>query len=263
MQIWRFINSGPADAFTNMATDEAIMIAYQRGLVPPTLRIYQWNPPAVSVGYFQKTGETVDVKMCKTLGIDVVKRLTGGRAVLHEHEITYSVIIGENYPGMPGSIVESYKFICKGVIEGFRLLGIEVSMETRKNKSSIINSSACFDSPSMYEILYEGKKLVGSAQVRKNGVILQHGSILMDFDIEKMINVLIFKFENLKEKVKNALINNTTTVRKILGAEICQDEMITSIKKGFESAFGVKMIEKELIVEEKELIKELFLKYCG
>jgi lipoate-protein ligase A len=260
--VWRFINSGDLDAYTNMAVDEAIMTAFQNGLVPPTLRLYGWNPPAVSIGHFQKIDEAVNLEECRARGIDVVRRLTGGRAVLHEHEITYSVIIGEDYTDMPQSVVESYKFISRGIVEGLKLLGADVSMESGKKKD-ILNSAACFDAASMYEILYEGKKLVGSAQVRKNGVVLQHGSILLEFDEEKLASILRFKSEQIKEKTEAALKNNVVTLSKIMGCEEKPEKICESVKLGFEKVFKSKFIKEKLSLEEDMMIEELAAKYRG
>ena len=257
---WRFINSGYSDAYTNMVIDEAIMTVFQSGAVPPTLRLYGWNPAAVSIGHFQKIDEAVNLKECKARGIDVVRRLTGGRAVLHEHEVTYSVIIGEDYPSMPKSVVESYKFISRGIIEGLKLLGADVAMESGKKKD-IVNSAACFDSASMYEILYDGKKLVGSAQVRKNGVILQHGSILLNFDGEKLASILRFKSENARCKAEAVLKTNVVTLKEILGVPIEMKKIKEPLMLGFQKMFWINLVEQGLIQEESVLVAELIAKY--
>lgn len=243
---WRFIDSGYADAYTNMAIDEAIMKRCQEGNENPVLRLYGWNPPAVSMGYFQKYEEAVNASACKSLGIDVVRRLTGGRAVLHEHEVTYSVIVREDYPGMPQSVVESYRFICRGIVEGLKLLGIEAAMETGRRKEIQPGSAACFDSASMYEITYRGKKLVGSAQVRKNGVILQHGSILIDFDAGRNADVMIEDAE-AKAKLERVLANKVTSIKQILGYVPERVSILKAIYEGFEKGLSVNGINEDIM----------------
>ncbi len=255
---WRFISSGYADAYTNMAIDEAIMTAYQNGLVPPTLRLYQWNPPGVSIGYFQKIEDAVNIEACKSLRVDAVRRLTGGRAVLHEHELTYSVVIGEDYPGMPQSVVESYKFICMGIMEGLKVLGVDIALKSGKSKAPLLNSAACFDSASMYEVLWQGKKLVGSAQIRKNGVILQHGSVLMDIDIEKQVKVLNSK-NKFELNLKHVFENRVTTLKKGTGRQLKVTEIEQAIFNGFEQAFGIAGKPDELINRELDRVNSNLL----
>lgn len=259
---WRFIRTGYADAYTNMALDEAIMTACLQKLVPPTLRLYGWKPAAVSIGYFQKLHNAVNIQTCSRLGINVVRRLTGGRAVLHQHEVTYSVIIREDYPQMPRTVVDSYRFISKGIIEGLRFLGAEVTMESGRDKARGLDSSACFDSASMYEVLFEGRKVVGSAQVRKDGVILQHGSILIEVDINKQAAVMS-KSPVMEEKLEGIFRNKVTTLKKILGRQLEFAEIEEAIFKGFEKAFDMRGILGELTDMEKALKSELIPTYSS
>lgn len=256
---WRFINSGTADGCTNMAVDEAIMNCYSKEESKPTLRIYGWNPPAVSLGYFQKIDKAVNIDACKELGIDVVRRLTGGRAVLHEHEITYLIVIGEDYPGMPESVVQSYRFLCRGLIEGLRLAGADVSMESGKKNLRETATQACFDSPSTYEIVCNGKKLVGSAQARKNGVILQHGSILLKLDLEKQIKVLDSKLKS--DRLKEIFKSKVITISDIIKEDINHDKLINNIQTGFEKTFNIEFINEGLTRDENIMLQELKYKY--
>jgi len=259
---WRFINSGIADGYTNMAIDEAIMSCYSEVKRIPTLRIYGWNPPTVSLGYFQNIKKALNLEDCKKLGIDVVRRLTGGRAVLHQHEITYSIIIGEDYPDIPQSVVESYKFLCRGLIEGLKLAGANVSMECGKKNLRGESTQACFDSPSTYEIVYEGKKLVGSAQVRKNGVILQHGSILVDIDINKNIAIL-GRNEKEKQLLEQILGNRTATLKQILGEDGNFKNIPDLIFRGYSEALGINGQLDNLFTEEESMCSELIKKFSS
>ncbi|MEW5933385.1 MAG: biotin/lipoate A/B protein ligase family protein, partial [Bacillota bacterium] len=124
---WRLIRDGYHDGATNMAVDEAIMLAHARGEVPPTLRFYGWRPPALSLGYAQKAEREVDLEACRRAGVDVVRRPTGGRAVLHDREVTYSVVISTAL--FPGSVVETYRRLSAGLVEGLRLLGLQAEVQ--------------------------------------------------------------------------------------------------------------------------------------
>ncbi len=126
------------------------------------------------------------------MDLDFVRRPTGGRGVLHEHELTYSVIVSESYPNMPETVTEAYRVISGGLLEGFRNLGLDATFsvpESRRNKAMDLKkpkSAVCFDAPSWYELVVEGKKVAGSAQTRQKGVILQHGAILLSLDEDKL-----------------------------------------------------------------------------
>ena len=170
---WRLIKDSYHTGFMNMAIDEAIMIAHREGLVPPTIRFYQWSPPAVSLGYFQDPKKEIDVDSCKNLGIDIVRRPTGGKAVLHDKELTYSFIIRENHPLVNNCILETYKKISGGIIKGLSHLGVTAELvplrkklksdsSPKREKSEFHHSdfkSICFSVPSQYEVQVEGKKL--------------------------------------------------------------------------------------------------------
>jgi len=196
---WRLIKDGYYTGYMNMAIDEAIMIAHREGLVPPTIRFYQWSPAAVSLGYFQDLQKEIDVDTCKNLGIDIVRRPTGGKAVLHDKELTYSFVIRESHPLVNDSILETYKKISGGMIRGLSYIGVTAELVPLREKlksdslpkwekSEIHHSdfkSICFSIPSQYEVQVEGKKIVGSAQVRKREIVLQHGSLLIELEKDK------------------------------------------------------------------------------
>ncbi len=215
--VWRLITEeSPRAGAENMAVDEAILLAHAAGRVPPTLRFYRWTPPAVSLGYFQDYATDVDPEACRRAGIDIVRRTTGGRAVLHHREVTYSIVV--DMATLPGSVVETYRRIAGGLVSGLRALGLgavlapektagedpgeEAGGRTASGAGAATGASAvaavgagagaCFEVPSSYEILVGGKKIVGSAQVRRGGVILQHGSILLKLDPPLLARVLGF-----------------------------------------------------------------------
>jgi len=258
---WRIINSGLADASTNMAVDEAILLAHSTGKVPPTLRFYGWQPAAVSLGYFQRVMSEIDVDQCKQRGIDVVRRLTGGRAVLHDAELTYSIVVQENDPLIPKTITASYRYFSNGLLVGLEALGIQAHMTVpvaaygQKNKQ--IRSAACFDSPAHFEVTVEGRKLVGSAQVRKQGVILQHGSILLRFSAEEFVELLRLPSSEKREQTAQMLKNRATSIEKVLGRSVTWQEVYHVMPDAFESALGIQLVSAELTEEEQMVSQEL------
>ncbi|MEG6586133.1 lipoate--protein ligase family protein [Dendrosporobacter sp. 1207_IL3150] len=257
---WRFIDSGFANAAVNMAVDEAILTACSDKLVPSTFRLYGWKPAAVSLGYFQKATEEIDIVECQRLGIDIVRRLTGGRAVLHETELTYSIIVNEDEPEVPSSILASYRYFCNGLLCGLQRLGIKAQMNMPKgaygnrHKSA---SAACFDSPSQYEVTYENRKLVGSAQVRKNGVILQHGSILLKFSPELVGSVFLYSSPEMRVRTIKLLEQRAVSIEQILGRNIPWEELCAEIRDGFSQAMGIGLFEDDLTKNELQISTEL------
>lgn len=241
MQPWRLIKSPPSDAFTNMAVDEAIFEAVSAGSSPPTVRFYTWSPPAVSVGYFQDSLREVDVSACREMGIDIVRRLTGGRAVLHDKELTYSVICPDDDPQFPDNILGTYKIISSSLVKGLNSLGLDASLTPLVKKRGGIGPSACFTSPSHYEITISGNKLVGSAQRRGDGVFLQHGSILMEFDRERLKAVLPGSGE----------LTGITSVREHLAIDSAG--VLLSLVAGLENGLGINFSEGKLTEEEMAL----------
>jgi len=267
---WRLIKDSYHTGFVNMAIDEAIMIAHREGLVPPTIRFYQWSPPAVSLGYFQNLEKEIDVDVCKNMGIDIVRRPTGGKAVLHDKELTYSFVIRESHPLVNDSILETYKKFSGGMIRGLSYLGIEAELvplrEKLKNetllnkeeKSEIRYSdikSICFSVPSQYEVQVGGKKIVGSAQVRKREIVLQHGSLLIELEKDKLFSVFNFPSAQIRERLKTRF--NATSLEDILKRKINFSELSEILPRGFEEEFGVRLVEGKLTEQEEKISKEL------
>ena len=160
----------------NMAIDQAILGLHANGKSPPTVRFYQWRPPAVSLGYFQRR-HNLDLDACRSLGIEVVRRPTGGKAVLHLGDLTYAVVAG-TADGIPSAVTAAYRLICEALLAGFHSLGIEARMgrETRKS----LQTDICFLRCAIGAIVHQGKKLVGSAQTWHASSMLQHGSIILE-----------------------------------------------------------------------------------
>src|SRR5438128_2790164 len=187
---WRLLLDPPATGAWNMAVDEVLLDGVAAGDTPPTLRFYEWAPPCLSLGYFQAF-EVVDVAGCRSLGVDVVRRPTGGRAILHDRELTYSVALPASVLGRDAGILPSDRRLTLALQTGLRRLGIDVSLAPESEAPNrALHGPACFDRPSAHEILLHGRKLVGSAQVRRAGALLQHGSIVIEARMATLIACL-------------------------------------------------------------------------
>jgi len=266
---WRLIKDSYHSGFMNMAIDEALMIAHREGLVPPTIRFYQWSPPAVSLGYFQDLEKEINIDTCQGMGIDIIRRPTGGKAVLHDKELTYSFIIREDHPLVNDSILETYKKISGGIIRGLSYLGIKAvlvplreklnnALSSNENKSEIHHSdikSICFSVPSQYEVQVEGKKIVGSAQVRKKEIVLQHGSLLIELEKDKLFSV--FNFPSAQIREKNKIRFKATSLEEILKKKINFSELSEILSRGFEEEFEIKLTEGKLTEKEEKISKDL------
>lgn len=190
---WHIIEDPPLTGEENMQRDLRYFQAVSQGQSPPVLRLYSWNPPALSLGRLQKEENVVDLEACQRLGIDVVRRPTGGRAVLHDRELTYSIMVPEGFGPIPRGVLDSYRFFSQGIADAFALLGIEAVLSPRsrhRERGPFGAPGSCFDTPSPYELMVKGKKVVGSAQFRAGGALLQHGSIPLKFPYELYGQVL-------------------------------------------------------------------------
>lgn len=259
---WYFINSGPCSPSYNMALDEALLDWHSEGLIPPVIRFYEWNPATLSIGYFQTVEKEIDIEAVKRLGLGFVRRPTGGRGVLHEHELTYSVIVTESYPSMPATVTEAYRVISEGLLLGFQNLGLNAYFSvpnTDEQKENLKNpkSAVCFDAPSWYELVVEGKKVAGSAQTRQKGVILQHGAILLDLDEDKLIQTFKFASEEIREKVRKGLSQKAVSINKIISKPVTMEECKIAFKKGFADALEIELVEYNLTQEQKNYVKQL------
>jgi lipoyl(octanoyl) transferase len=262
MEQWRFIVTEAMSPAMNMAVDEAILQLHSEGKVPPTVRFYTWNPATLSIGYFQKVAKEINMEALRERGLGFVRRPTGGRAVLHDQELTYSVVISESHPKMPSSVTEAYKVISMGLLHGFQRLGLHAEMvslatEEEKEKYSSPGSSACFDSPSWYELVVEGKKVAGSAQTRQKGVILQHGSILLEMDVELLFSLLNFPSERVKQRMMESFRQKAVTINEVSPRPIGLQEAVEAFRDGFASGLEVELVPGELTPEESALAEEL------
>lgn len=236
---WSYIDSGPNPGAYNMAVDEELLAKAQAGDRSPVLRFYGWAPPAVSLGRFQKIENAVNAAACKGLGYDIVRRVTGGRAVLHNSELTYSVIARIDDPLFPPNVLGSYKVIARGLVAGLQNLGINGEMVSRTNRhASLVKRNdkdpSCFSSPSWYEIVVNGKKIIGSAQRRLSGAFLQHGSILIGYDAALEAAVI----------PGGGRSRSVTCINEVLGKSVPMGEIKNAFRSGFSKALDIEFHEQ-------------------
>jgi len=217
----RVIFDGKNKAAWNMALDESLL--YHLKEVGPTLRLYGWAPPAVSIGYFQSMEEEVNVEKAREMGVDVIRRITGGGAVYHKYELTYSIVM----PPPPGKILESYRIIERGIVEALNMIGVKAEM-------SGIN-----------DIIVEGKKISGNAQTRKYGGLLQHGTLLIDVDVDEMFTLLKVPQEKMRDKIIKSVKERVTSLHNI-GKKVNFEELQKFMAEGFAKALNAHLYEENL-----------------
>ncbi|WP_041276605.1 lipoate--protein ligase family protein [Desulfosporosinus acidiphilus] len=263
MNLWRYLPYAVASGAENMAIDEALLKTMVETPNPqPLLRFYGWNPAALSLGYAQYYEREVDERACRKEGIDIVRRPTGGRAVLHQYELTYSVISPENNPNVSGTITESYLKISKALLEGFQALGIPAEMSLG-GAAKEATSAACFDAPSWYELVVNGRKLVGSAQMRKEGMLLQHGSILLHFDADLLFRLLKFPSQEVRERLLKRFKAKACALDEVWQRPIEREELEKEICSGFRRVMGIDFLQSELTESERRLMQEIRSKYLS
>ena len=239
---WQCIDTGDADGASNMAVDGSLARALAAGTGRPTLRLYRWNPWAISLGYNQDAG-TLDRARCAADGIDIVRRPTGGRAILHAQELTYSVTM----PAERKGVLQVYNEISAALVRGLALYGVNASLqksqpdfaEEYRSPSSI----PCFSSSARYEIEWEGRKLAGSAQRRFAGeagdVVLQHGSLLCGPAHARLAGYLSVADPDVLERIRRSLQEKTTDLAAVTGIEVDMPRLVDCIRRGFEEAWGI------------------------
>jgi lipoate-protein ligase A len=263
---WRLIKNKPASGAWNMAVDEAILINVIKGESPPTLRLYAWDPPSVSLGVAQSSKD-IDQHKIKMKGWDIVRRPTGGRALLHTDEITYAGITKMDDPRVAGGVLESYLRLSKALLSALQMLHLpavahEVEEQTSRSNDPV--SPVCFEMPSNYEITVSGKKLIGSAQVRRQNSVLQHGSLPLIGDITRLITVLDYDREVDRKAAYDRLVSWSTTVESVLDRQVSWDEAADAFQWGFASALNISFQIGVLTDEEIRNAKQLFIeKYAN
>jgi len=254
---WRLIEHKPAIGAWNMAVDEAILESVYSGDSPPTLRLYAWEPACLSLGLAQPVNE-VDLASLSSHGWDLVRRPTGGRAILHVDELTYAVIAPETEPRVKGGVLESYLRLSKALLETLRLLGLspEANEQTQKGDSTKPNP-VCFEVPSNYEITVNGKKLIGSAQARRRAGILQHGALPLSGDLTRIISALRFSDETSRISAKKRLLAHATTIEKELGSAPEWQEASAAFQKAFQTKLNLNLEQGTMTENEINRAQEL------
>jgi len=251
----RFIDTGLRNAFENMAIDEALL--YHCKI--PTLRVYGWKPAAISIGYNQDIKKEINLDYCKKNNISIVRRLTGGKAVFHDKEITYSFILPENSNLIPFEVNESYKVIANALIIALKKIRINAEMKKAPEK---IKTPICFNSSNWYELLVNGKKISGSAQRRLNGKVLQHGPILIDFDYEKNASLFNSNNSDIINNLDNLKTRITSIKNESKNIKISYGYLAKAIKAGFKENFKLSMVKSSLssgeIMLANKLLKEKY-----
>ncbi len=248
----------------NMAIDESILLGVAEGTSPPTLRFFAWAPPCLSLGYAQALAD-VDHERLAVHGWNLVRRPTGGKAILHADELTYSVITPQTDPRVAGGIVESYRRLSQGLVRGLELMDLIVqnsrlpkSCGTKWSTSEVLpENPICFEVPSNYEITIIGKKLIGSAQARKQGVVLQHGTLPLTGDITRICDVLAYADEAEREQAKERVRAHAITLELALGVTVSWETAASAMKHGFREALKIEFESGELSAVEMERAREL------
>lgn len=248
---WRLLDTGWQDGATNMAIDEAIMRGVSLGESPPTLRFYGWNPPCLSLGYAQKWS-IADSTACAERGWEMVRRPTGGRAILHIDELTYSVCVCDDDPRVYGGLLTSYRRLSDALAEGLERLGIKPQRAQPGGQNGEVDEGpACFDNPSNFEITIGTQKLVGSAQARKHGVVLQHGTLPLYGDVARIADALSAS-EEKRAEIRRRLLDSATTLEASAGRRIDYEQATHSIAAGFARALNLHLEAAGLTEWERE-----------
>jgi lipoate-protein ligase A len=246
---FRFINSGKNSGSMNMAIDEAVLTGLREGISTPVIRIYSWNPATISIGYFQ-SAEDIDLESCRNDGIGVVRRMTGGRAVLHDHELTYSFLCTEQ-DFQPFKKKEIFLFIAQCLVNALNWLGIE--SKVAEKTAGDLRSANCFAAPAQFEIeSIERGKLIGSAQVIKDGVLLQHGAI-----------PLTDSYRNISKYLKTVapFTKNISSLQQVSEMSFGEEELLKALREGFQKR--VVLEDGKLTDFERDLAAKLAVEKYG
>ncbi len=245
MSDWRLLKLETRNAFMNMAIDEAVLKARIARMVPNTLRFFRWKPSAVSIGRFQRVSDEVHVENCRRHGVDIVRRITGGGAVYHDYrgEVTYSVVVSEKDVGSM-DVVSAYNMICRGLTEAARILGVDADFDPGNPKSCP-------------NVMIDGRKFSGSAQFHKKGVLLQHGTFLVQTDLEKMFTFLKVPWAKSLEDVLRVAQKRLTSIDQELKSTVSNEAVYEALTGGFQRALKTELFEENLTDYEVSLAEEL------
>jgi lipoate-protein ligase A len=255
---WRVIITPPAGGAWNMAVDEALLESAGLGKAPPALRLYAWEPACVSLGYSQKFSD-INLENLEAQQWDVVRRSTGGRAILHTDELTYSVTAPPNEPRVAGSVLESYQRLSAALLRALELLAVPATSEKKYDLPADADprGPVCFEVPSNYEITVEGRKLVGSAQVRKRIGVLQHGTLPLQGDLTRIIQALKFASKADQDQAAERLRMRAATVEEALGRIVSFSEAAAAFQEAFGETLNLAFTPADLTMDELARAEEL------
>jgi lipoate-protein ligase A len=264
--VWRLvIDDQPRSGAANMAIDQAVAEACAAGDSLPTLRFYQWKPPAVSLGRHQPHAE-IDHAAAVAAGYEIVRRPTGGRAILHTDEFTYSVAASQSEARLSGGVMDAYLNISNALLAGLQRLGVTAQKAPASVRVGSDVSAACFEVPSAYEITAGGRKLMGSAQSRRAGYVLQHGSLPLVGDITRLIDVLVLEPE-AAQSLRADLTAHACTLARALNVpeespKVQFNAVCAAMRQGFEEILALTFRPAQLSSSELRraamLIREQF-----
>jgi len=250
---FRFLNTHVQDAAMNMAIDESVLTHHLNGEVPPTLRVFRWSQPSISLGRFQSIEREIVSERCKQLGVALVRRPTGGRAVYHHDEFTYSIVISKRY-GIPPGVVAAYAYLAQGLLAALRLLSVQA--ELSDERVSKHPSAACFASSTQADLTSGGFKLIGSAQVWKDNALLQQGSLPLDDQSAEFFSMLRFPNEVAKEEALAQYREKTTPLHTFVPGASWGD-VADAFQNGFSEALQEDFVYDTLGPSEWELAHRL------
>jgi lipoyl(octanoyl) transferase len=254
--VWRIIRSEPADGAWNMAVDEAILLEIGAGRTLPTLRLYSWQPACLSLGFSQSIKD-VNLPELKKYGWTIVRRPTGGRAILHTDELTYSVIAPLSNPQVAGSVLESYRRLSKALLNTLIILGLDAQSDIHSETSQTGNGPVCFEVPSNYEITVGGKKLIGSAQARRVDGVLQHGSLPLYGDLTRITRALNYRDEATRIQAAQRLLDHAATVEMVTGRIVTLPQAADAFETAFHESLGLELEPGNLTDDELKRVDEL------
>src|SRR5712692_10362127 len=250
---YRFLNTGVQDAGMNMVIDESVHMHHLQGSAPPTLRVFRCRQPSISLGRFQSVEREIDSERCQQLGVAMVRRPTGGRAVYHHDEFTYSIVIGKR-DGVPAGVIAAYAYLAQGLLAALQNLG--VGAELSDERVSKHPSAACFASSTQADLTSGGFKLVGSAQVWKDDTLLQQGSLPLDDRAAEFFDMLRYPDTTARQEAL-ALYCQKMTPLHMLKPTASWDDVAQAFKNGFSTFFQRTFELGELSSSEWELAHQL------
>lgn len=248
---FRLLVTEPLDGAANMALDEALLLARLRHGSPPTLRFFAWAPPTISLGYGQRLDGRIDAGAAEAMGIGLVRRATGGSAILHEGpdlEITYSVTAAAGDFDGAGDLLQTYRWIGEGLLAGLHALGAPVEMVPVQPSDPAAMPAFCFARTGSFELEVDGHKLVGSAQRRQGAAFLQHGAVMLAADAERLRRV----FPGGRDPLAGM-----TTLEAVLGRRPSFEETALALADGFRAAHGLALEPGGLSEDEAALAETL------